>query len=171
MLLPGPEAQQLAIYIGWKLHGKKGGIAAGTLFVLPSMLILLVLSIIYVKFGAVPVIAAMFSGLKPAVVALIIVAVVKVARKAITGPLQIAMAAIAFAAIFFFNISLPAVIGATIILALAIRRLKPSLLSINADAAGEKGGRSSTRHAGAGFFCRQSAAADRLSLPSCGLPR
>jgi chromate transporter len=138
MLLPGPEAQQLAIYIGWKLHGKKGGIAAGTLFVLPSMLILLILSVIYVKFGALPVIAAMFSGLKPAVVALIIVAVVKVARKAITGPLQIAMATIAFSAIFFFNISLPAVIGGTIILALAIRTLKPSLLSKNAASAEEK---------------------------------
>lgn len=137
MLLPGPEAQQLAIYIGWKLHGKKGGIAAGTLFVLPSMLILLILSIIYVKFGALPVIAAMFSGLKPAVVALIIVAVVKVARKAITGPLQIAMATIAFAAIFFFNISLPVVIGVTIILALAIRAMKPSLLSKNAEPGGE----------------------------------
>ncbi len=137
MLLPGPEAQQLAIYIGWKLHGKKGGIAAGTLFVLPSMVILLVLSIIYVKFGALPVIAAMFSGLKPAVVALIIVAVVRVARKAITGPLQIAMAAIAFGAIFFFNTSLPAVIGATVILALVIRTLKPSLLSKNAKPDGE----------------------------------
>jgi chromate transporter len=138
MLLPGPEAQQLAIYIGWKLHGKKGGIAAGTLFVLPSMLILLVLSIIYVKFGALPVIAAMFNGLKPAVVALIIVAVVKVAHKAITGPLQIAMAAVAFAVIFFFNISLPAVIGATIIIALVIRAMKPSLLSKNAEPSGEK---------------------------------
>jgi len=138
MLLPGPEAQQLAIYIGWKLHGKKGGIVAGTLFVLPSMLILLVLSIIYVKFGALPVIAAMFNGLKPAVVALIIVAVVKVARKAITGPLPIAMATIAFAAIFCFNISLPAVIGATIIIALVIRTLKPSLLSKNVEPAGEK---------------------------------
>jgi chromate transporter len=138
MLLPGPEAQQLAIYIGWKLHGKKGGIAAGTLFVLPSMLILLILSIIYVKFGALPVIAAMFNGLKPAVVALIMVAVIKVARKAITGPLQIAMAAIAFAAIFFFNISLPVVIVATIIIALAIRAVKPSLLSKNEGPAGEK---------------------------------
>jgi chromate transporter len=80
----------------------------------------------------------MFSGLKPAVVALIIVAVVKVARKAITGPLQIVMAAIAFAAIFFFNISLPIVIVATIIIALAIRAMKPSLLSKNAEPAGEK---------------------------------
>ena len=137
MLLPGPEAQQLAIYIGWKLHGKKGGIAAGTLFVLPSMLILLALSILYVKLGNLPVIAALFNGLKPAVVALIIVSVVKVARKAVTGPLQAAVATIAFAVIFFLNTSLPIVIVTTILLALAIQRLKPSLLPKNASDSAE----------------------------------
>jgi len=135
MLLPGPEAQQLAIYIGWKLHGKKGGIAAGTLFVLPATLVLLLLSIIYVKYGTLPAIDAMFGGLKPAVVALIIVAVVKVGRKAITSPLEVAVAMMAFAAIFFFNISLPVIIGATIILALMIRYLKPSLLQRKAERA------------------------------------
>src|ERR1700744_5753651 len=95
MLLPGPEAQQLAIYIGWKLHGKKGGIAAGTLFVLPSMLILLALSILYVKLGSLPVITALFNGLKPAVVALIIVSVIKMARKAVTSLSQAAVAILA----------------------------------------------------------------------------
>ena len=140
MLLPGPEAQQLAIYIGWKLHGKKGGVAAGALFVLPSMLILLGLSILYVEFGNLPVIAALFSGLKPAVVALIIVSVVKVARKAITGPLQVVVAVTAFTGIFFFNTSLLIVIGATILLALAIRAVKPSLLAQNTDdITGEQG--------------------------------
>ena len=74
MILPGPEAQQLAIYVGWKLHGKRGGIVAGTLFVLPSMFILLALSVIYVRFGSLPWIAAMFNGLKPVVIALVIVA-------------------------------------------------------------------------------------------------
>ena len=74
MILPGPEAQQLAICIGWKLHGKRGGMAAGTLFVLPSMFILLALSVVYVRFGSLPWIAAMFNGLKPAVIALVIVA-------------------------------------------------------------------------------------------------
>ena len=74
MILPGPEAQQLAIYIGWKLHGKRGGIAAGTLFVLPSLLVLLALSVIYVRLGSLPWIAAMFNGLKPVVIALVIVA-------------------------------------------------------------------------------------------------
>ena len=73
MVLPGPEAQQLAIYIGWKLHGKRGGFVAGALFVLPSMFVLLALSAIYVRFGNLPWIAAMFSGLKPAVIALVVV--------------------------------------------------------------------------------------------------
>ena len=74
MILPGPEAQQLAIYIGWKLHGKRGGVVAGTLFVLPSMLVLLALSVIYAKFGNLPWIVAIFNGLKPAVIALILIA-------------------------------------------------------------------------------------------------
>jgi chromate transporter len=67
MILPGPEAQQLAIYVGWKLHGKRGGIVAGTLFVLPSMFILLALSLVYARFGSRPWIDAMFNGLKPVV--------------------------------------------------------------------------------------------------------
>src|ERR1700719_3938907 len=81
MVLPGPEAQQLATYIGWRLHGKRGGIVAGTLFVLPSMFIILGLSIIYVRFGALPWIAAMFAGMKPAVIALVVVALLKVAKR------------------------------------------------------------------------------------------
>jgi chromate transporter len=71
MILPGPEAQQLATYIGWLLHGRWGGLAAGILFVLPSMFILLGLSVIYVSFGNIPWIYAMFSGLKPAVIAIV----------------------------------------------------------------------------------------------------
>src|ERR1700758_497615 len=106
MILPGPEAQQLAIYIGWKLHGKRGGVVAGTLFVLPSMFILLALSVIYVKFGSLPWIAAMFGGLKPAVIALVIIALERVAKSALRGPVQRTVAAAAFAAMFFFDISL-----------------------------------------------------------------
>src|SRR6201998_2778317 len=98
MILPGPEAQQLAIYIGWKLHGKRGGIIAGTLFVLPSMLVLLALSVIYAKFGNLPWIAAMFNGLKPVVIALVIDALHRVARRALRGPVHSAVAVAAFAA-------------------------------------------------------------------------
>src|ERR1700726_676052 len=106
MILPGPEAQQLAIYIGWKLHGKRGGIAAGTLFVLPSMFVLLALSVIYVRFGSLPWIAAMFNGLKPVVIALVIVALERVARRAVRGAIQGAVAVATFAAMYFFEASL-----------------------------------------------------------------
>ena len=81
MILPGPEAQQLAIYIGWRLHGKRGGVVAGTLFVLPSMFVLLALSLLYVRFGNLPWIASMFNGLKPAVIALVLIALERVARR------------------------------------------------------------------------------------------
>jgi chromate transporter len=128
MLLPGPEAQQLAIYIGWKLHGKKGGLVAGTLFVLPSMFVLLALSIIYVQFGHLPWIYALFNGLKPAVIAIIILALYKVAQKALHGPLHFLVAALAFVAIFFYNVSLPVIIGGVIAVALLIRWVRPSLL-------------------------------------------
>lgn len=127
MILPGPEAQQLAIYIGWQLHGKKGGLVAGILFVLPSMFILLGLSIVYVLFGNLPFISAMFNGLKPAVIALIIIALFKIAQKALRGPLFFMVAAIAFACMFFFNVSLLLIMGCTIVLAFIIRYLKPSL--------------------------------------------
>src|ERR1700761_1565734 len=101
MVLPGPEAQQLAIYIGWKLHGKRGGIAAGTLFVLPAMCVLLALSIVYVKFGTLPWIAAIFDGLKPAVIAMVMVALLRVAKRALRSVLQYVVAAAAFGAMFF----------------------------------------------------------------------
>jgi chromate transporter len=128
MLLPGPEAQQLAIYIGWQLHGKKGGLLAGILFVLPSMFILMALSIIYVSYGNLPWIYAMFNGLKPAVIDIIIIALYKVGQKSLHGLLHFIIATVAFIGIFFFNISLLIIIIGTIILALAIRYFKPSLL-------------------------------------------
>jgi chromate transporter len=129
MLLPGPEAQQLSIYIGWQLHGKKGGILAGTLFVLPSMFILLGLSIVYVLFGNLPWIYALFNGLKPAVIAIIIIALYKVAQKALHGLLHFLLAIASFGCIFFYNISLLSIIAGTIVLALLIRRFRPALLS------------------------------------------
>lgn len=128
MLLPGPEAQQLAIYIGQQLHGKKGGLAAGILFVLPSMFILLALSIIYVSFGNLPWIYAMFNGLKPAVIAIIIIALYKVGQKSLKGVLHFSIAGLAFICIFFFNISLPLIIAGTIIIALIIRYFNPVIL-------------------------------------------
>ncbi|SEW24241.1 chromate efflux transporter [Chitinophaga arvensicola] len=128
MILPGPEAQQLAIYIGWLLHGKKGGLAAGILFVLPSMFILLGLSIIYVLFGSIPWVTALFAGLKPAVIALIFIAMVRIGQKALHGPLHYAVAAMAFICIFFFKTSLLAIIGGTVILGMLVRLVYPNAL-------------------------------------------
>jgi chromate transporter len=128
MLLPGPEAQQLAIYIGWKLHGKRGGIVAGTLFVLPSMFVLLALSLIYAKFGNLPWIAAMFNGLKPAVIALILIALQRIAMKALRGIAQSIVAAAAFAGMFFFDVSMLLVMLGAVVLGIVLGILWPGLL-------------------------------------------
>ena len=138
MILPGPEAQQLAIYIGWRLHGKRGGIVAGTLFVLPSMLVLLALSLIYVKFGNLPLIAAMFNGLKPAVIALVVIALHRVAKRALRNSVQTGIALAAFAAMFFFDVSLLLVMLSAIVLGVVLGWLQPGLLPIPGEAAIEE---------------------------------
>jgi chromate transporter len=128
MVLPGPEAQQLAIYIGWKLHGKRGGVVAGMLFVLPSMFVLLALSLIYVKFGNLPWIAAMFNGLKPAVIALVVTALHRLAKRALRGPVQSAVAAAAFVCMFFFDVSLLLVMLGAVVLGVVLAELTPGFL-------------------------------------------
>jgi chromate transporter len=138
MLLPGPEAQQLAIYIGWKLHGKRGGVAAGTLFVLPSMFVLLALSVIYVRFGSLPWIGAIFNGLKPVVIALVIVALQRIATRALRGPVQGATAVAAFAAMFFFDVSLLVVMFGAVVLGVVLGALRPGLLHHTGEAGAGK---------------------------------
>ena len=98
-LLPGPEAQQLATYIGWTLHGMRGGLAAGILFVLPSILVLLALSWIYAAHGALPAVAAVLAGVKAVVVALVLDAVLRIGKRALRTPLAAALAFAAFAAV------------------------------------------------------------------------
>ena len=110
MLLPGPEAIQLAIYIGWLLHKTWGGIVAGAFFLIPSVFILWALSYIYAAFGHVPWIAAIFYGLKPAVMAIVAVAVIRIGRKALKNEIMWALAALAFVAIFFFHAPFPMII-------------------------------------------------------------
>ncbi|MDO1450186.1 chromate efflux transporter [Rhodocytophaga aerolata] len=127
MLLPGPEAQQLATYIGWLLHGVRGGLAAGILFVLPSVFILLGLSIVYVTFGTIPWVAALFYGLKPAVVAIVILALIKIGKKSLLTPFHYAIAALSFIGIFFFNIPFPYIILAAILVAIIGQKVYPSL--------------------------------------------
>src|SRR5438270_2886829 len=116
MLLPGPEAQQLAIYIGWLLHKTWGGIVAGTFFVIPSIFILWGLSLIYAAFGNVPWIAAIFYGLKPAVTAIVLTAVIRIGRKALKNEVMWTLAALAFIGIYFFKVPFPAIVlGAGVI--------------------------------------------------------
>jgi chromate transporter len=110
MLLPGPEAKQLAIYIGWLLHKIPGGVAAGTFFVIPSIFILFGLSLVYAVYGNIPWISAVFSGLKPAVLAIVSAAVIKIAQKALKNEVLLALAALSFVAIFFFQVPFPLII-------------------------------------------------------------
>ncbi|MGE5259685.1 MAG: chromate transporter [Actinomycetota bacterium] len=104
MLLPGPEAMQLATYIGWRLNDTLGGLAAGLLFVLPGAIVVLGLSIAYAYFGQVPIIQAAFVGIKAAVLVIVVEALVRVGRRALRGPYDAAIAAAAFVAIFFFAV-------------------------------------------------------------------
>ena len=110
MLLPGPEAQQLTIYIGWLLHRTLGGIVAGALFVLPSIAILWTLSFVYAAYGTVPWVAAIFYGLKPAVIAIVATAVIRIGRKALKNEVMWSIAALAFVAIFFLGVPFPLIV-------------------------------------------------------------
>ena len=110
MLLPGPEAQQLAVYIGWLLHKTKGGLVAGTLFVLPGLLAIMALSWIYAAFGNVGVVEALFFGLKAAVLAIVLEAVMRIGRRALKNNVMLGLAAAAFVAIFAFDVPFPLII-------------------------------------------------------------
>lgn len=110
MLLPGPEAQQLAIYIGWLLHGYKGGVVAGAFFVLPSVFVMLLLSALYTTWGSVGWVAAIFYGLKPAVVAVVAEAVLRIGKRALTKRFLWAVAGISFVSIHFLHVPFPLLI-------------------------------------------------------------
>jgi chromate transporter len=110
MLLPGPEAQQLATYMGWLLHRTAGGIMAGTLFILPGVIAIMGLSYIYAAFGNVSFVEAVFFGLKAAVLSIVIQAVVRVGKRSLRNPVMIGLAIVAFVAIFFFNVPFPVII-------------------------------------------------------------
>jgi chromate transporter len=137
MLLPGPEAQQLSIYTGWMLHGIKGGVVAGVLFVLPAMIILCALSIIYVLTGSNPWIVALFEGLKPAVIAIVILALYKIGKKSLQTYFHYFMALAAFICIFFLHISFPIIILASITLAWILQKTFPDLLNPSTKAKAE----------------------------------
>lgn len=112
MLLPGPEAQQLATYVGWKLHAIRGGLIAGTLFVLPGAAVVLGLTLLYFTLGELTLVRGLFEGLKPAVVIIVLQAMIRIASRSLNSPLLACLAGAAFFAMFVFKIPFPIVIGA-----------------------------------------------------------
>src|SRR5438034_11140584 len=110
MLLPGPEAQQLATYVGWLMHRTLGGIMAGGLFVVPGIISIMALSYVYAGWGNVPIIAALFFGLKAAVLAIVVEAVVRIGKRSLKNRALIALAVAGFVGIFFFNVPFPIIV-------------------------------------------------------------
>jgi chromate transporter len=137
MLLPGPEATQLATYIGWLLHGTRGGIVAGTLFVLPSVVLLIVLSWIYVRYGNVPAIAAVLYGVKPAVVAIVLAAAWRIGSRTLHHWILWTIAAAAFIALFAFDVPFPLVIAGAALAGFAGGRLAPRVFAVAGHGAGK----------------------------------
>jgi len=142
MLLPGPEAQQLATYMGWLLHRSWGGIVAGALFVLPSLFILIALSWLYAAFGQVPLVAGLFYGIKPAVTAIVLQAAWRIGSRTLKHPLLWAIAAASFVAIFALNVPFPAIVAAAALAGYLGGRLVPGQF--------RAGGGHGARHASGG---------------------
>ena len=134
MLLPGPEAQQLAIYIGWLLHGTRGGIVAGVFFVLPSIFVLLFLSYIYAAYGHLPVVAGALAGVKPVVVAIVIEAVLRIGRRALNRREHFVIAVVGFILIYFFRVPFPLIVLGAGIVGLLMSGTKSGEASQQSDA-------------------------------------
>jgi chromate transporter len=144
MLLPGPEAQQLAIYIGWLLHRTIGGLVAGACFVIPSIFVLLALSYIYAAYGNVPAVAGILAGFKPIVVAIVVEAIIKIGRRALKGPAHFAIAIAAFIAIYFLHVPFPLIVLAAGIIGFSGPRVLPSLFAAKSFEAKKASGRNSS---------------------------
>jgi len=129
MLLPGPEAQQLATYVGWLFHKTRGGLVAGTLFILPGAVVILALSILYAGFNDLTIVQAVFFGIKAAVLAVVVEAVLRIGRRALTNRVMVAIAGAAFVAIFFFAAPFPAIVVTAGVLGFAGGRAWPSVFA------------------------------------------
>jgi chromate transporter len=138
MLLPGPEAQQLATYIGWLLHRTWGGIVAGTLFVLPGALAIWGLSVLYAGYQEVRLVQWLFFGLKAAVLAVVVEAVIRIGKRALRNRAMTALAALAFVGIFFFDVPFPAIVLGAAVVGYAGGRHRPDLFSGGAGHGGKK---------------------------------
>ena len=146
MVLPGPEAQQLATYLGWLMHKTRGGIAAGLLFVLPSLLMLIALSGVYMAWGSQSLVAALFYGIKPAVAAIVLHAMHRIGSKSLGPPRQLpvpwAIAAVSFLAITGFGLPFPVVMLAALFTGVLLARYAPAALGGGDHAPVPEGGRS-----------------------------
>jgi chromate transporter len=140
MLLPGPEAMQLATYVGWLLHRLKGGLVAGALFVLPGFFVILALSALYAGYREVPAVAAAFYGIKAAVLAVVIEALIRIGRRALTHPLAYALAGTAFVAIFFLSVPFPLIVLGAAALGPVLARLVPGAFAERKRGAGVEEG-------------------------------
>ncbi|MVZ96936.1 chromate efflux transporter [Sphingorhabdus sp. IMCC26285] len=129
-LLPGPEAQQLATWIGWRMHGVKGGLAAGLLFVVPGALIILALSILYAYAANLTWFAALFLGMKAAVLAIVVQALIRIGGRALNTSFKLAMAAVAFVALFFFNLPFPLVVLGAGLTGIVVAQRQPRWLAL-----------------------------------------
>src|SRR4051794_32927050 len=139
-LLPGPEAQQLATYIGWLMHGTAGGLIAGGLFVLPGVVALLALSAVYVAFGTTTVVTSVFAGLAAAVLAIVVQAVIRVARRALDSRALVLLAVASFVALAVFGVPFPVVVALAGVAGWALGRWRPSALPREKAAAGPDAG-------------------------------
>ncbi len=152
MLLPGPEAQQLATYLGWLMHRTRGGIVAGVLFVLPSLLLLIALSWIYMAHGEQPLVAAIFYGIKPAVAAIVLHALHRIASRSLGNPLLApvpwALSAMSFIAVWALKIPFPVVVLSALLLGAVLARIAPNALAAGAGH-GKKSGAETAVHAAA----------------------
>jgi chromate transporter len=138
-LLPGPEAQQLAIYLGWLLNGTLGGLVAGTLFVLPGYFALMALSAIYAQWGATTAVAAVFAGLAPAVLAIVSQAVHRIAKRALKNNVLIGISIAAFVALFVFNVAFPVVVATAGVCGWIASRVRPELFVVKSSTDSETG--------------------------------
>jgi chromate transporter len=133
MLLPGPEAQQLAIYVGWLLHKVRGGIAAGVLFVVPSFVLMMLLSWTYAAHGTVSWVAGLFAGLSAAVLGMVLAALLRIGSRALTNGLALAISGASFLAIFVVGMPFPIVVAGAGLIGYAVARLRPGLVTVPAE--------------------------------------
>ncbi len=140
MLLPGPEAQQLAIYVGWLLHGVRGGLVAGVCFVLPAFFLILAFSALYALHGQLPLVEALFYGLRAAVLAILVVAVFRMASRALVRPASAGLASLAFVAIFMLGVPFPWIVAGAALAGLLLARFWPGTWAVTDEPASPGGG-------------------------------